>query len=332
MQWGETWFVVRSPGEDRWRVFMGRWRPVSSVAAGPLMVDFERGLPLQIHAPTKHSLLRLPTDSEAPLLKDSPAPSWDFSTYASAVEAAQRRFQEGTLQKVVLSVRWRYRAGASNGWFYWAERMAERHPEAMVWLARLEDGTVWGGATPEPLLATDARQRWFTVALAGTADAPHALTAKERAEQASVAHHIQATLDAARVAYHLSDVRPIRTGHLWHLQTRFILDRPTVNPIELALRLHPTPAVTGAPQRAAFDFIRRHEPHARRFYTGIVGIADPRRPQLYVNLRCFHWDPATHTVDFYTGAGLTPDSDPAAEWREMQRKLAIIHYPWLLPT
>jgi len=65
----------------------------------------------------------------------------------------------------------------------------------------------------------------------------------------------------------------ISTPALWHLSTRIegTLADPTVSALQLACRLHPTPAVCGFPTERARRLIRFVEPFERGLFTGMVG-------------------------------------------------------------
>jgi para-aminobenzoate synthetase component 1 len=82
----------------------------------------------------------------------------------------------------------------------------------------------------------------------------------------------------------------------------------------------PPGSVTGAPKLAALGVIRSLEPVPRGVYCGAVGWVDADRGEgdLNVAIRTF-WveDDELHLG---TGAGITWDSDPDAEWEETELK------------
>ncbi|MCU1462298.1 MAG: Anthranilate/para-aminobenzoate synthase component [Acidimicrobiales bacterium] len=89
---------------------------------------------------------------------------------------------------------------------------------------------------------------------------------------------------------------------------------------ELLAAAFPPGSVTGAPKRAALDHIHRLEPASRGVYCGAVGWvdADARTADLNVAIRTFWVDDGR--LRFGTGAGITWDSDAAAEWAETELK------------
>ena len=81
------------------------------------------------------------------------------------------------------------------------------------------------------------------------------------------------------------------------------------------------PAVCGQPRGAARDYILGHENFDREYYCGFlgeVGRTGPGSFRLFVNLRCLQL--RENSAYIYTGGGITADSDPAAEWDEIQHK------------
>ena len=92
-----------------------------------------------------------------------------------------------------------------------------------------------------------------------------------------------------------------------------------VNVLDLVRRLHPTPAVAGAPVAAALAWIASHETESRGWYAGPVGWFDARgdgdfavaiRSGLVQGPRAFIW----------AGAGIVPASDPDREYDETRVK------------
>lgn len=82
----------------------------------------------------------------------------------------------------------------------------------------------------------------------------------------------------------------------------------------------PPGSVTGAPKSSALRVIAQQEPTPRSFYCGAVGWVDSdgMQAELAVTIRTF-WK-VGNMLHFGTGAGITWESDPAAEWRETELK------------
>jgi para-aminobenzoate synthetase component I len=85
----------------------------------------------------------------------------------------------------------------------------------------------------------------------------------------------------------------------------------------------PPGSMTGAPKRAAMQLLARLEPVRRGFYAGALGYLDVRGgADLSVVIRTACFTPGR--ASFHTGGGIVADSEPAAEWREAEDKLAAL--------
>jgi menaquinone-specific isochorismate synthase len=109
--------------------------------------------------------------------------------------------------------------------------------------------------------------------------------------------------------------------HLWSpIRARL---QPGVKLLAAADRLHPTPAVGGAPQRTAADWLQKHEQQARGWFTGALGWVSPQGDgELAVALRCGLIDQREALL--FAGAGIVEGSDPEQEYQETQWKLQVM--------
>lgn len=117
----------------------------------------------------------------------------------------------------------------------------------------------------------------------------------------------------------------ISTPALWHLSTRIegILADPNISALQLACRLHPTPAVCGFPTERARRLIRFVEPFERGLFTGMVGWCDAQgNGEWVVTIRC--GTVKRNNVRLFAGAGIVEASSPDAEWTEVQTKLGTM--------
>ena len=208
--------------------------------------------------------------------------------------------------------------------------LAVRYPHAFVSLVAIPGVGTWLGATPEVLLTLDDTGL-TTMALAGTQRRPidQPLDSvrwgrKETVEQEMVGAYIRSFFASAG-APDVQERGPhtVAAGSVVHLQTIFRVNLPEAARLQLANRvlneLHPTSAVCGMPKHQALAFILAHEGYDRSFYSGFLGpVHIQGASSLYVNLRCMQLS-ADH-AHLYVGAGITADSDPAAEWRETALK------------
>jgi salicylate biosynthesis isochorismate synthase/menaquinone-specific isochorismate synthase len=96
--------------------------------------------------------------------------------------------------------------------------------------------------------------------------------------------------------------------------------RAPMSVLELAHRLHPTPAVGGNPRDEALAFLDKIESIDRGWYGGGIGWTRPDgEGELALALRCGLL--RDHTAHLYAGAGIVAASDPEEELLETRLKL-----------
>lgn len=140
---------------------------------------------------------------------------------------------------------------------------------------------------------------------------------KDREEQRMVVEDMARRLVPLAEEVHVqSEPRVLTLARIQHLETviraRIPVDRHV---LELVRALHPTPAVCGVPRDASLDFLRRHEPFERGWYSGPVGWFDTGGDGIFV--------PALRTAvvrgprwRLFAGAGVVDGSSPPEEWDE----------------
>lgn len=214
-------------------------------------------------------------------------------------------------------------------------RLGESDPDATVF-AICRGRRTFLGATPELLIGLRGRD-FRSVAMAGsvarasdpTLDALLAAkllqSDKEHEEHDVVVTMLRQTL--APLAEQL-DVAPspevLRLRHLQHLVTPVVgrlRERSSV--LRLAERLHPTPAVAGAPRDLALELIAEEERHQRGWYAGPLGWVDRHGDgEFVVALRSGIVEDRSATL--LAGCGIVADSDPDREWDESTTKLLAL--------
>jgi isochorismate synthase len=255
--------------------------------------------------------------------------------YESAVGRAVERIRAGELQKVVLAREVRVHAPAAIDPAPVFDALRAAFPACYCWCAGTPE-LAFTGASPELLVRREGA-RAQTVALAGTTrrSADPAVddhlgeqllqSPKNREEQAIVARRIQSTL--APVSLWVAggeDPELVKVQNVQHLATaiRAQLAEP-LPALELAGRLHPTPAVCGEPREAAEPLIPALEGLDRGWYAGGIGWTDLAEDgEFCVALRCavLRGDVA----HLYAGCGIVADSEPAAELEETEVKLQAL--------
>lgn len=198
--------------------------------------------------------------------------------------------------------------------------LCEKYPKAFVYLISSKLFGTWLGATPEILIST-VSNTGFTISLAGTLPTTNSngWTNKEFEEQRLVTEYIDEQLQNLAISnIEKNGPYDYEAGPVKHLRTDFSFDIENEKSFTIAKKLHPTPAVSGLPQKFSVNLINFREPHERQFYTGIIGVIGDKKTNLYVNLRCCQIQKGFAYL--YLGGGFTPDSDVEKEWEETENK------------
>lgn len=117
------------------------------------------------------------------------------------------------------------------------------------------------------------------------------------------------------------DIEVLKLRHCQHLLCKVggQLKRSDCD-AEVLSKLHPTPAVGGAPKEQALEWIAALEDFDRGWYAAPVGWISHDALEFAVGIRSALVQ--GDTVSVYTGAGIVPASDPQAEWDEIENKIS----------
>jgi menaquinone-specific isochorismate synthase len=197
-------------------------------------------------------------------------------------------------------------------------------------------GRTFLGSSPERL-ASVRGQELRTMALAGTAPRgagpaedeaiARGLLAseKDREEHAVVAGMLRTTL-APLVADLAVPRTPriVRSTTVQHLVTEVTGRlRSEMGLLDVAGRLHPTPAVAGWPLEDALELLDDEEAIDRGWYAGPVGWMDGRGDgDIHVAIRSGVI--AGREASLFAGCGIVADSEPDREWQESTLKLRVM--------
>ncbi len=249
-----------------------------------------------------------------------------------------------TLQKVVLARALRLIADAPLDARAILGRLVDNDPAAYGYLVDLSAageryaGMALVGASPELLVARDGVRvtcRPFAGSAPRAADPDvDAATGAALAASAKDRHEHQLVIDTMADA-----LRPLcsdltiaatpelcRTAAVWHLSTPISgrLRDSSTTAMDLALALHPTPAVGGVPADTAVELINELEGD-RGFYAGAVGWCDAAGDgQWVVSIRCAQLAGFRRTALAHAGGGIVADSDPDDEVAETTTKFVTI--------
>lgn len=245
--------------------------------------------------------------------------------WRTMVQAALAAIDRGQLEKVVLAREVIVDADTPFDLRGIVRRLVSQQPGCFVYAS---DGLV--GASPE-LLVRRMDDEIESLPVAGTAIADGddaslralAASVKDHREHRFVVDAIVETLDECCDELDAGSVPEVAVfGHVAHLATRVSgrLRTPAPSALDIARRLHPSPAVGGTPRQAAVEAIRALEGFDRGRYAGPVGWVDARgNGEWAIALRGAQLDGSRARL--VAGAGIVTGSEPDAEWAETQAKL-----------
>ncbi len=249
-----------------------------------------------------------------------------------------------TLHKVVLARALLLAADAPLDARMVLRRLMTNDPAAYSYLVDLSaaggrySGMALVGASPELLVARDGDRvrcqpfagsapRAADPELDAAAGAALADSAKDRHEHQLVIDTVADTLRPLCSELTIAPTPEVsRTAALWHLSTPINgrLRDTSTTAMDLALALHPTPAVGGVPTDAATELISALEGD-RGFYAGAVGWCDARGDGKWVvSIRCAQLAADRRTALAHSGGGIVAESDPDDEVAETTTKFATI--------
>ncbi|MCU1648586.1 MAG: entC [Nocardia sp.] len=279
----------------------------------------------------------LPTLPPVRVISELPSAAEHVARVAKLVEQLSDPRQP--LRKVVLARSLLAEADAPLEAEVVAAHLVTRHPRANIYAVDLtpagRPGETLLGATPEVLVAR--RGRTVTLRpLAGTlprsadpgADAAQArellASSKNRDEHAYVIDWIREQLAPVCSVLNIPDgPELLQTPEVWHLATPITaeLRDPEITALDLAVLLHPTPAVCGTPTDLALDAIADLEGD-RGFYGGAVGWCDSDGDgEWVVAIRCAELSADGRSLRAFGGGGIVAASDPHTELVETTAKL-----------
>ena len=145
---------------------------------------------------------------------------------------------------------------------------------------------------------------------------------KDRYEHALVIESISAALKPFCTNLKVpAEPELIHTETMWHLSTRIEgeLKSSDVTSLEIAMAMHPTPAIGGYPAELAKNAIDEIEGYDRNLFTGMVGWCDfSGDGEWVVTIRCAEVD--DNSITLYAGAGIVEGSVPQKELAETGAK------------
>lgn len=265
-------------------------------------------------------------------------------SYADAVGQALRTMSRSDLEKVVLARSQRARlSGALDQQRLLAELLAQ-NAHAFVFATPLTAGHTLLGASPELLIRrrgllalsnplAGSLPRSFDAELDQEHAAQLSQSTKDLTEHAIVVEMVaEAMAPFCRNLCVPKKPEILLTNSMIHLSSVIEgeLRDPLTNALDLALALHPTPAVCGWPTAQARQEISSLEQVDRGFYAGAVGWMDAAgNGEWAVSIRCAELSASPEPggeqeLRVFAGAGIVPGSEPLVELAETEAKFQTI--------
>ncbi len=262
--------------------------------------------------------------------------------YMAQVQAALEAIEAGKVEKVVVARSLAVTADEDFDLEAFLGTLREIYPSCATVAVR-EGEHLFACATPERLVALEG-DAVRTAAVAGSAPrgrsreeearfSSELLTSKkEREEHEVVKRSIRVALrDVCGELEAPSAPTLLKLEGIQHLETLLsgrlngaASGRTSV--LDLVGRLHPTPAVGGAPSAAALDWLERFEGLDRGWYAGPIGYLDRAGDgEFRVALRSALL--RGRNARLFAGAGIVAGSDPERELAETRLKLRALLAP-----
>ncbi len=260
--------------------------------------------------------------------------------YRALVEAARDAVTAGFLEKLVVARSVRLASREPIDVLALLCALRRSYPSCTTFAVRRGDRS-FVGASPERLVRARGRQV-DAAAVAGSAPRGRSPeeddrlgtalreSKKDQEEHAAVVRALREALASLCVALDVPEApRLLRVEGIQHLETPIAGTlRDDANLFDLAGRVHPTPAVAGAPRDAALAWLAEREALVRGWYGGGVGFLDAAGGgELCAGLRSALV--CGTDARLYAGAGILAASDPDAELVETRLKLRALLVPLL---
>ncbi|WP_018177921.1 isochorismate synthase [Jongsikchunia kroppenstedtii] len=339
--------TVRADGPVR--QFGARGPAVDAARAGSAMVgafSFEPEGPAALSIPERLVRDSRPLTGQAPLRHSVALRGTrpDANTHRDRVAAVRDSIAAGAAGKVVLARAIELATESAVDEFALTEALAGGNAEHNAFCVDLSAAgpdyrdRLLIGASPE-LLVSKRGAQVYAHPYAGSAPrstdpaadqaAAQSLSesAKDHAEHRFVVDYLREALGPFCVDVQAPDTPVLlATGEVWHLATPIVgtLADPSITSLELALALHPTPAVCGTPTASAAAIIAEVE-GPRGFYSGAIGYnTEAGDGDWMVAIRCAELSADRRSLIAHAGGGIVAQSDPEAELAETTTKFATI--------
>ena len=256
----------------------------------------------------------------------------EYRQWCSLVEQGLENISSGKLDKVVLARAAVFSLARDYDPTELLHQLIRQAPQAFHFCFQLAPRQAFLGITPE-LLYRRSGSKIESEAIASTRPRGQTLkederlaaelreSEKEQREHLMVLERMESLLQQfCRKTERLSYLERLPLRYVQHLQSKVqgVL-REEINDSDLLPAFHPTPAVSGVPDKKARALIRKLEPFDRGWYAGPVGWISSSKAEFAVGIRSGLL--CGRTLRIFTGAGIVEGSVPEEEWREIEDKL-----------
>ena len=273
-----------------------------------------------------------PENCGRPLVAEHTLNEPDKDSWKKSIEDAKCLFQDNTMSKVVLSrvkhISLKYPTTSGR---ILKELSLIKEPSYLFAIAS-PDETAFIGRSPERLLSWQGPQVEVD-AIAGTrerhleekSDMAMAQelksSTKDSSEHRCVTDFVEEQLEKICQEYTKeSNCRPLKLRYVHHMISSYQGTlKPEHSPIKALFALHPTPAVSGLPQRSSIRFIGQNEPFDRGLFAGTIGWTSGHKGDFAIGIRSALVQ--ENRLRVYAGAGIVGASDPELEWSEVDAKM-----------
>jgi anthranilate synthase component 1 len=269
--------------------------------------------------------------------------SMDRATFLDKVAIAKQHIYEGDCYQLQCGIRFSAEIEGGSAFDFYRQ-IRTRNPSPYMFYIE-HGGEAVFGASPEFLVRLDGTKASMRP-LAGTRsrDADPEVDAavaaelleneKERAEHVMLVDLGRNDLGAVATtgSVRVDQLMIIeRFSHVMHIVSNVVAElRPDKDALDLFAATFPAGTVTGAPKIRAMQIIDTLEPVARNFYAGsIAHFHFDGDMDSCITLRCVAV--ANGKAYWQASAGIVADSDPAAEYDEIQHKTGIVRAVLGLP-
>lgn len=249
------------------------------------------------------------------------------SDFLNFVEQAKISIESKIFDKVVAAKNYFDQRASFNDLRISFVELCKAYPQSFICLYNTAESGCWLTASPEMFLRLRGN-KIETVSLAGTRSnvlGNEAWGEKELDEQNIVSVYQEEVWKNAGVEdIKISGPHILELKSLQHLKTDYsgsVKDESVYE--NLALAMHPTPAVGGFPKEESLSFIEKFESFQRDMYAGFFGVGEgTNQLDTFVKLRTAKL--YSNGYLFYAGAGITEGSIAEDEWMETDNKCKIL--------